>query len=242
MHSSLCIHGSGKGGSFRFGVAPVTLWDTQSLLTKNAHFWLDRQKMSCPWRLWAVLESAGRQGLCPYRPTFTNRMEVRPVQIQLTTEEVERFWSHVDRCGGPNACHPWTSYRTDCEDGYGLFRTGGKLLRAHRIAWCLAGNEITEDKPHVLHNCPGGDLKACCNDRHLWAGTNTENARDKARKNQGPKSRQGLPFGVLPRPSGRFGAQLRVNGKQMALGTYDTPEEASAVALDARQRFLEQFP
>lgn len=168
---------------------------------------------------------------------FTDREETSAMRFQLTTSDRERFEAKVDRSGGPDACHPWTGCRN--QSGHGRFRVGGRRGRvelAHRVAWVLAGNEITEDRPQVLHNCPGGDNPACCNDRHLWAGTHAENMRDMARKDSGRASNRGLPFGVNPRPSGRFGAHVRSGGRLLHFGTYDTAEEASAVALTEKER------
>lgn len=149
--------------------------------------------------------------------------------IELTTADRERFERYVDRSGGPDACHPWMGYRNP--DDHGRFWVAGRLELAHRVAWVLAGHEITPEKPQVLHDCPGGDLPACCNDRHLWAGTNAENHRDMARKGQGVRSAKGLPFGVRAERSGRFGANVKVDGKTKWLGTYDTAKEAGLAAL-----------
>lgn len=158
--------------------------------------------------------------------------------IQFTDKDRERFERFVDRAGGPDACHPWMGYRQ--RTGYGRFALGGggRAEKAHRVAWVLAGHEITPDKPLVLHNCPEGDNPSCCNDRHLWVGTQADNCRDMALKGRGRKSKRGLPFGVSIQPSGRFQAHLRVDGKTLGLGTYDTAEEASAAAIEAKSRLI----
>lgn len=77
-------------------------------------------------------------------------------------------------------CHPWTGHRN--KDGYGMIGYGTRPVRAHRVAWILERGEPPANKPHVLHNCPGGDLRACCNIRHLWVGTHNDNMRDMALK------------------------------------------------------------
>jgi hypothetical protein len=62
-----------------------------------------------------------------------------PVSDAPTTEQIEvRLDLHVDRSGGPDACHLWTGARN--EHGYGVTRwgRGGRQLRAHRLAWRLA--------------------------------------------------------------------------------------------------------
>lgn len=147
----------------------------------------------------------------------------------------QRFEAKVDRSGGPDACHPWMG--TCRQDGYGVLRVEGRLEYAHRVAWRLAGHEITPEKPCVLHNCPNGDLPACCNERHLWDGTRTENQRDMARKGRGRKSKQGLPFGASPNGRG-FEAKIRVNGNLIHLGTHYSAERASVVATEAKRLAL----
>lgn len=151
--------------------------------------------------------------------------------LRISGTDRKRFESKVDRSGGPNACHQWTGCRLP--SGHGKFRLNGRMELAHRVAWILAGNEITTEKPQVLHNCPGGDLPACCNERHLWSGTQADNNRDMARKGRGTKSRKGLPFGASP-SNQHFKAQVQINGELFYLGTFPTAEEASAAAIEAK--------
>lgn len=161
------------------------------------------------------------------------------MRIELSTRDRDRFERFVDRSGGPDACHPWTGYVAP--NGYGQFRMGGTRRRveyAHRVAWVLAGHEITHENPNILHDCPNGDLRACCNDRHLWDGTYADNQLDMATKDRGRKSAIGLPFGVRKRQSGRFGSQVQVNGKSVWLGTFSTVKEASDAAITKKREYL----
>ena len=156
-------------------------------------------------------------------------------EIILSPEDIERFRGRL-RLDTETGCLLWTA-GTD-QDGYGAFRAlGGRQYKAHRVAWIIAGNKITPDKPCVLHNCPSGDNPSCCNPAHLWAGTNTENQKDKARKGRGARSAKGLPFGVNQLKN-RFQAFVQVCGKQKYLGSFGTIAEAAAVAERARsERF-----
>lgn len=52
---------------------------------------------------------------------------------------------------------------------------------SNRASWILHFGEIP-DGLHVLHDCPGGDNKACVNPAHLWLGTHHENILDASRK------------------------------------------------------------
>lgn len=96
----------------------------------------------------------------------------------------DRFWARVDRSAGLNACWPWTALLGD--DGYGRIRYQGKGYRAPRLALKFgAGVELT-DEEWALHSCPGGDNRACCNFRHLRAGSALDNNRDWRKRGKSP--------------------------------------------------------
>lgn len=105
-------------------------------------------------------------------------------------EKIALFWSRVDRSAGPDACWPWTrsTFKTT---GYGQV-TGlddhRKPTTAHRMAWVLTHGDpgtyvhrtgrITTRR--VMHRCPGGPNRLCCNPAHLAVGTDQDNADDRA--------------------------------------------------------------
>ncbi len=66
--------------------------------------------------------------------------------MQLTADEVDRFWSHVVKGPCEADCWIWTGAIGD--DGYGRFWVQSRLhqmqprvLRPHRVAWALAEGE-----------------------------------------------------------------------------------------------------
>jgi len=89
---------------------------------------------------------------------------------------VEAFWSRVGMVE-EDACWPWTGSKT--ERGYGVYAPlPGVLLRAHRVAYALHNGGI-DDSMLVCHRC---DNPSCCNPKHLFLGTGSDNMRDMVAK------------------------------------------------------------
>ena len=97
---------------------------------------------------------------------------------QYTAKDVARFWSKIDRSGGPATCWNWISSTFD--SGYGQFKVGERNLRSHRVAWEITRGAIPCGL-FVLHHC---DNRRCCNPAHLWLGTHKENMADMQQKNR----------------------------------------------------------
>ena len=114
--------------------------------------------------------------------------------MNLTAEDVRKFWSRVDR-RGQRECWVWHGHYT--EKGYGemrvkgeMHRGRGRLHRAHRISYVLEhGDFFPLPELCVLHRC---DNPPCVNPSHLVLGTVHDNVRDRDRKNRTARgSRQG---------------------------------------------------
>lgn len=105
---------------------------------------------------------------------------------QYTPKFIARFWSKVDKSGGPHACWLWTR---SCARGYGRVCRGGKMVGAHRVAYELANRGI---KPgmDVCHTC---DNPRCVNPSHLWEGTCIENIRDAVAKGRAARGDRSGP-------------------------------------------------
>lgn len=98
-----------------------------------------------------------------------------PIPLDLSSGELQRFWSRVDR-GTPGECWLWRGNRIP--QGYGQVMFRGKNYRSHRIAWAITNQRDLGD----LHACHACDNRGCCNPDHLWLGTNRDNVDDAVRK------------------------------------------------------------
>src|SRR2546422_6490367 len=103
--------------------------------------------------------------------------------MDLTDEQMQRFWEKV-AVGAASACWLWTA---STRDGYGQFRLGKKMLKAHRVAFHLANHGELSESVLVCHRC---DVRRCVNPEHLFSGSQKENVRDMFLKHRDPNRRQ----------------------------------------------------
>jgi hypothetical protein len=106
-------------------------------------------------------------------------MTLRP---ELEQSLADRFWSKVDRSGGPGACWPWMASRNP--SGYGRIRFDGQVVLAHRLAYELDRGHPPPPGYYALHSC---DNPPCVNARHLFIGTHLDNMADMMAKGRGPR-------------------------------------------------------
>jgi hypothetical protein len=89
----------------------------------------------------------------------------------ITESVAARFWAGIER-GSEAECWPW---RRHCDTGgYGVIGIGGRLIKAHRVAYAIAYGHTPGDMC-VLHRC---DNPCCCNPAHLTLGTQQDNIAD----------------------------------------------------------------
>lgn len=84
------------------------------------------------------------------------------------------FWLRVE-VRGPNDCWEWQGAKAN---GYGRFSVHAVKYPAHRLAWEFF-NRQKMDEAHACHRC---DNPGCCNPKHIFPGSHSDNARDAARK------------------------------------------------------------
>jgi hypothetical protein len=119
---------------------------------------------------------------------------------------------------------------------HGYIRIGldGRDYLAHRLAWFVVHGEWPNGEIDHINGCIT-DNRIC----NLRVATREENCRNvKVHK----RNRLGIK-GVSERNDckKRFGAKIRINGKVVALGQYETAEEAKAAYNEAAREHFGEF-
>jgi hypothetical protein len=118
-------------------------------------------------------------GSSPSSPTKPFQEVSRSSEVQFAADcgaTVPRdFWSRID-VGRPDECWPWRG--SVDRYGYGRVKFLYKTMSASRAAYIIATGTNIGDML-VCHHC---DNPKCCNPSHLYAGTKSDNERDKYRR------------------------------------------------------------
>lgn len=86
----------------------------------------------------------------------------------------EQLWQRV-RIKSVDECWPWIGKVNNA--GYGIFTVRGEARGAHVWAFKLSTGIANPNR--VLHTC---DNRKCCNPKHLFVGSSSDNAKDCWRK------------------------------------------------------------
>ena len=108
----------------------------------------------------------------------------------ITNKDLARFWAKVDDTDS-YGCWNWTS-SIFTPNGYGQFRLGTKMVKAHRFAWVVSQtlDPVQDPDKEICHSC---DNASCCNPTHLRQDTKSSNGKDK-RKNKNAIYKQKLSY------------------------------------------------
>lgn len=134
----------------------------------------------------------------------------------------ERFLKGFEK-GGPEECWEWGM--APGPFGYGqMTAPGGKLMRAHRVAFFLRHGYYPDFVDHICRN------RKCVNPDHLQETDKQRNAENTGMRIDNTSGYKG----VSRHTGGRWQANASYRGKQYYLGLFDTPEEAGKAAKDFR--------
>lgn len=103
--------------------------------------------------------------------------------------DIEDLFYYIDtKNGDPTKCWPWRGAAGGKDGDRPYFSYQQKKWLAYRLVWTTVHGEIPADKV-VRHKC---DYPLCCNPSHLELGTQSDNERDKYRRD-----RAGLPVAAV---------------------------------------------
>jgi hypothetical protein len=120
-------------------------------------------------------------------------------------------------------------------NGYRHILVDGRRHKAHRIIWVMNRGEIPSGKEidHADRNHANNRLE------NLRLATHAENMRNSPKRNDNQSGYKGIH---LDKTSGKFFAQIRINGKQTFLGRFKTAAAAGAAyataALETQGDFI----
>lgn len=122
----------------------------------------------------------------------------------------EKLEENVDKSAGPGGCWPWRAALNN--DGYGKLTIDGKWCLAHRRAWIETHGPIPSGML-ICHTC---DNPPCCNDAHLFLGTDADNNADKIEKGRwGGALGERSPFAKLTDETVREARSLHADGTSL---------------------------
>jgi hypothetical protein len=113
---------------------------------------------------------------------------------KLTEEQIQHFWSCVDRSSGlgPNGdCWKWKQSLT--QSGYGQYHINRKIFRAHRVALAISRGEMDPTK-EACHTC---NWPPCVRPDHLYPDTYEGNHAYKLEQH---RQAHGLKHGRYTKP------------------------------------------
>ena len=154
--------------------------------------------------------------------------------MELTEEQIERFWEKVNK-NGANGCWIWTGGKF--AQGYGKWRTkhSGPQYSAHRVSFFLVKGFLPERGLVLDHLC---EVRACVNPSDLNVTTIYLNcARSEKRKTALPIT----PGGVNRHGNG-WQARLHIDGKRIYIGRTNSKEGAIDLLHKYHENFHRQKP
>ena len=130
-----------------------------------------------------------------------------------------------------DGCLLWTG--SSHHLGYGRLRTKGKNVYAHRLAWEIANGPIPEgaEIDHICHS------PACVNLEHLRIATRGENASYL----KGSKRHSTSGVRNVYKSREKWCVQIQHDGVIHHFGTFETVQEAAAVAESERKKLHGEF-
>lgn len=139
----------------------------------------------------------------------------------FTWREAAGRWGRIRAgtvAGGVNKIH-----------GYREISIGGKLYKAHRLAWLyMTGEWPKEEIDHINRNRADNRFV------NLREATTAQNLYN---KNLYRSNTSGFVGVHWRKNCGKWQARIGVNGKRISLGHFDSPTEASNIYAEAKRKY-----
>lgn len=142
--------------------------------------------------------------------------------IGMSIEEKVRHWIWAVEDG----CEIWVGHIND--QGYGELYVGGRMRRAHRVAWLLSGRPLSDDD--ILDHACG--KRSCVRVDHLRKSDKALNGQYRIGLNK--NNRTGYRGVVLDRRYGTYSAEVMARGVRHRKAGFKTAEEAHEYAQSIR--------
>lgn len=122
--------------------------------------------------------------------------------------------------------------RTMTGQGYVQILIDGRRMLAHRLILMMHGHEVNGVVDHIDRNPANNtlaNLRVCTQQQNIWNSCGWANKKSR------------LPRGIGPTNSGKFYANIRLNGRNVRLGTFATCAEAVAARASAERSHFGEF-
>lgn len=117
--------------------------------------------------------------------------------------------------------------------GYLIISIDGQRYRAHRLAYLYMTGDMPEDQIDHMNNVKT-DNRWC----NLREASNSQNHMNRWLQVNNTSGEKGV---VFHKPSGRWTARVKVNGKLHSLGYYDDKDDAIQIVRQERKRLHGDF-
>jgi hypothetical protein len=159
---------------------------------------------------------------------------------ELTADELRRLLSYDPERGD----FRWLVFRNnrvrDREiagglSGYGYWqiKLNKRLYRAHRLAWLYVHGQWPSGGLDHIDGNPLNNAIA-----NLREATDSQNQHNQGKRRNNTSGYKGV---YRPHYSDKWRAQIYINGKGIALGSFDTPEDAATAYSVAAKRYHGDF-
>ncbi|WBK39666.1 hypothetical protein [Xanthomonas phage L522] len=153
----------------------------------------------------------------------------------LTFDEVDKLLSYDPETG----LLTWKINRSNVKAGsvagslshyrYLDVRLHSKLYKAHRLAWLLHTGAWPTD--HIDH------IDGCRTNNRISNLRECSNAENRQNQKRRSDNTSGVPGVGWHKQAGKWAARIRVNGKTISLGLFDSIEEAAAARAAAKAQY-----